>query len=201
MLVTLLASAGGLLPTAPTIGTAVAGNAIATVTFTDSSYIGKGTITYTATSTPGSVVATSAISPIVVTGLINSTSYTFTVVGVTNYGVSSEASAASNAVTPLVPAPPPPPPPGPPPPPPPVPPPPPPPDPCAGCPAAGTYVGQNCEGYTLQQVYADGCCGQYVGSSEPNSGTCGYVPPCPECYNIGPCCGTCFEFKGDYGCI
>jgi len=94
---------GGLQPTAPTIGTATGGSASASVAFTASSYIGKGTITYTATSSPGGITGTSATSPITVSGLTNGTAYTFTVVGNTNYGVASAASASSNSVTPAVP--------------------------------------------------------------------------------------------------
>ena len=91
---------GGLQPTAPTIGTATAGDTTASVAFTASSYIGKGTITYTATSSPSGLTGTSATSPITVSGLTNGTAYTFTVVGNTNYGVASVASAASNSITP-----------------------------------------------------------------------------------------------------
>lgn len=91
---------GGMQPSAPTIGTATAGDTTASVAFTASSYIGKGTITYTATSSPGGFTATGASSPLTVTGLTNGTAYTFTVVGTTNYGVASVASAASNSITP-----------------------------------------------------------------------------------------------------
>jgi hypothetical protein len=94
------AGAGGMQPSAPTIGTATAGDTSASVAFTASSYIGKGTITYTATSSPGGFTATGASSPLTVTGLTNGTAYTFTVVGNTNYGVASVASAASNSVSP-----------------------------------------------------------------------------------------------------
>jgi len=91
---------GGMQPSAPTIGTATAGDTSASVAFTASSYIGKGTITYTATSSPGGFTATGASSPLTVTGLTNGTAYTFTVVGTTNYGVASATTAASNSVTP-----------------------------------------------------------------------------------------------------
>jgi len=96
-------SSGGSKPTTPTIGTATAGNGSASVPFTASSYVGKGTITYTVTSNPGGVTGTSASSPITVSGLSNGTSYTFTVVGATNYGVSSGVSGTSNSVTPAIP--------------------------------------------------------------------------------------------------
>ena len=93
---------GGLQPSAPTIGTATAGDTTASIAFTPSSYIGKGTITYTATSSPGGLTGTASSSPITVTGLTNGTAYTFTVTGTTNYGVTSIASAASNSITPAL---------------------------------------------------------------------------------------------------
>jgi len=91
---------GGMQPSAPTIGTATGGDTTASVAFTASSYIGKGTITYTATSSPGGLTATGASSPLTVSGLTNGTAYTFTVVGTTNYGVASATTAASNSITP-----------------------------------------------------------------------------------------------------
>ena len=94
------AGTGGMQPSAPTIGTATGGDTTASVAFTASSYIGKDTITYTATSSPSGLTGTSATSPITVSGLTNGTAYTFTVVGTTNYGVSSVTSAASNSITP-----------------------------------------------------------------------------------------------------
>jgi hypothetical protein len=94
-------SSGGKKPTAPTIGSASSGNAQAAVNFTASSYIGKGTISYTATSSPGSITGTGSSSPISVTGLSNGTAYTFTVFGTTNYGVVSNTTSASNSVTPI----------------------------------------------------------------------------------------------------
>jgi hypothetical protein len=93
---------GGLQPSTPTIGTATAGDTTASVAFTPSTYIGKGTITYTATSSPGGFTGTASSSPITVTGLSNGTAYTFTVTGTTNYGVTSLASGSSNSVTPAL---------------------------------------------------------------------------------------------------
>jgi hypothetical protein len=90
------------VPDAPTIGTANGGDARASVAFTPPSWNGGATITgYAATSTPGSLVGTSASSPITVTGLTNGTAYTFTVHATNSAGNSAE-SAASNSVTPRV---------------------------------------------------------------------------------------------------
>ena len=99
-------ASGGKKPTTPTIGTATDGGTGTTVSvaFTPSTYIGKGTITYTATSSPGSLTGTGASSPITVSGLTTGTAYTFTVKGNTNYGVASDNSAASNSVTPASPS-------------------------------------------------------------------------------------------------
>jgi hypothetical protein len=99
-------ASGGMKPTTPTIGTASDGGTgtTASVAFTASSYIGKGTITYTATSSPGSLTGTGSSSPITVSGLTTGTAYTFTVGGTTNYGVASASSAASNSVTPATPS-------------------------------------------------------------------------------------------------
>ena len=96
-------SSGGSRPSAPVIGSATDGGTgtTASVAFTPSTYIGKGTITYTATSNPGGLTATGS-SPITVTGLTTGTAYTFTVQGTTNYGITSEVSSASNSVTPAI---------------------------------------------------------------------------------------------------
>jgi hypothetical protein len=98
-------SSGGSRPSAPVIGTATDGGTgtSASVAFTPSTYIGKGTITYTATSSPGNFTGTASSSPITVSGLTTGTAYTFTVQGTTNYGVTSAVSSASNSVTPAAP--------------------------------------------------------------------------------------------------
>lgn len=75
-------------------------NQQATVSFTAPVDNGGSVVTgYTVTSTPGGITATGAASPIVVTGLTNGTSYTFTVHATNAVGDSAE-STASNAVTP-----------------------------------------------------------------------------------------------------
>lgn len=98
-------ASGGKKPTTPTIGTATDGGTGTTVSvaFTPSTYIGKGSITYTALSSPGSISNTGSGSPITVSGLTTGTSYTFTVKGDTNYGVASDFSAASNSIAPIQP--------------------------------------------------------------------------------------------------
>ena len=83
------------VPSAPTIGTATAaGKTVATVAFTPVT----GAASYTATSSPGGITATSANSPIVVSGLTDATSYTFTVKANNAYG-SSASSSVSNSIT------------------------------------------------------------------------------------------------------
>jgi len=93
-------------PDAPTIGSANAGAAQATVTFTQPASNGGFTITaYTATSSPGNITGTlsqAGSGTITVTGLTNGTAYTFTVTATTVSGT-GPASAASNSVTPIAP--------------------------------------------------------------------------------------------------
>ena len=88
-------------PDAPTIGTAVAGDAQATVSFTAPSSDGGSAITsYTATSSPGDFTGTisqSGSGSIIVSGLTSGTAYTFTVTATNAIGTSL-ASAVSNSV-------------------------------------------------------------------------------------------------------
>ena len=89
------------VPDAPTIGTATAGDATASVPFTAPADVGGSAITlYGAVSTPDRVTATAASSPISVTGLTNDTAYTFAVWAINSYGP-SPFSASSNSVTPV----------------------------------------------------------------------------------------------------
>lgn len=185
--ISVLSSAG--IPSVPTIGTAVAGNAGATVTFTPSTYLGKtGVVTYEVTSSPGGLNFTGATSPITL-GLTNGTSYTFTVKAVTNYGVSSAASAASNSVVPAAP-----------PVPPPGPPPPPPPPPCSCAPQPWpnncTRVFPNtCDGQVTYEYYDCGCSQTCPGTGGYNGayiiGSCNYTGP--------PGCGACTCYPTDCG--
>jgi uncharacterized protein (TIGR02145 family) len=93
-------SAPSTVPGAPTIGTATSGNTQATVTFTaPGSNGGSAILSYTVTSSPGGITGTGSSSPIIVTGLTNGTSYTFTVVA-TNINGNSSPSSPSNSVTP-----------------------------------------------------------------------------------------------------
>ena len=103
-------SSDGRKPSAPIIGTAVAGNAQASVPFSVPTYLGKpgNNNLYTATSNPGAQTGTSTTSPITVTGLTNGTAYTFTVTASTRTASNtviavSDASSASNSITPVVP--------------------------------------------------------------------------------------------------
>lgn len=97
------AAQSGRTPGVPTSVTASAGNAQATVSFVAPAYTGKGgTVTYTATSSPGNFTASGNSSPLTVTGLSNGTAYTFTVTASVG-GVSGSASSASSSVTPVAP--------------------------------------------------------------------------------------------------
>lgn len=106
-LLAVIGGSGKSAPFAPTIGTATNvgtgrayNNGAATVTFTAPTYTGRSAITsYTATSSPGGFTASGATSPLTVTGLQSSVSYTFTVTATNAAGLTSVASSASNSIT------------------------------------------------------------------------------------------------------
>ncbi|ABM26496.1 Fibronectin, type III domain protein [Shewanella sp. W3-18-1] len=93
-----------VVPGAPTIGTATAGNTQATVAFTAPTNTGGTTITgYTVTSNPGGLTGSGAGAPITVNGLTNGVSYTFTVTATNSAALTGAASTASNSITPAAP--------------------------------------------------------------------------------------------------
>ena len=100
--VTQIFQVNAVVPGAPIIGTATAGNAQATVMFSAPASTGGANITgYTATSNPGNITASagSSATSITVTGLTNGTPYTFTVTANNSAGP-GVTSGASNSVTP-----------------------------------------------------------------------------------------------------
>jgi len=90
-----------VVPGAPTIGTAVAGDTQASVAFTAPANTGGSPVLgYTVTVSPADVAPVNgAGSPIVVTGLTNGQAYTFTVTADNSAGTGA-ASAVSNSITP-----------------------------------------------------------------------------------------------------
>jgi len=89
-----------VIPGAPAIGTATAGNGSASIAGTAPASTNNGAITgYRATSTPGGITATSSTLPVNVTGLTDGVSYTFTLAAQNSAGYGPE-SPASNSVTP-----------------------------------------------------------------------------------------------------
>ncbi len=94
-----------IVPNAPSNISVVATDGSATINFdAPAPNNGNAPTSYTVTSVPGGLTATSSGSPITITGLTDGVSYTFTVTA-TNTGGSSAASAPSASVTPVAPAP------------------------------------------------------------------------------------------------
>jgi hypothetical protein len=93
-------AAFALPPAAPTDAAATAGDGEATVSFIPPAATGGAPVlSFTITGSPGGQTASGAASPIVVMGLTNGTTYTFTVTA-TNVAGTGAPSAPSNAVTP-----------------------------------------------------------------------------------------------------
>jgi len=91
------------IPGAPTSVFAIAGVGSATVSWTAPT-TGLAVVSYTVTSSPAGGTCTSATTSCVVTGLLHSTTYTFTVTATNSYGT-SPVSLTSLAVTPTATAP------------------------------------------------------------------------------------------------
>ena len=90
-------------PNQPTSVVAVAGNSVATVSFTLPTETGGNGATlssYTVKSYPDGITATGTGSPITVTGLTNGTSYTFTVSATNSLGFTGTESSPSDSVIP-----------------------------------------------------------------------------------------------------
>ncbi len=88
------------VPDSPTGVSATRGDNSATVTFTaPSSTGGSAILAYTVTADPGGLTASCPSSPCTISGLVNGTSYTFTVHATNTQGDSAESNA-SGAVTP-----------------------------------------------------------------------------------------------------
>ncbi|HBG04174.1 MAG: hypothetical protein A2075_16045 [Geobacteraceae bacterium GWC2_58_44] len=86
-----------LVPGQPTGVAASPGNSQATVTFTPPNEVNRAVTSYTVTAAPGGTRVTGTGSPIVVTGLANGTSYTFTVFA-SNAGGDGPASESAPVV-------------------------------------------------------------------------------------------------------
>jgi len=77
------------------------GNGEATINWTAPSDGGSAIISYTVTSSPGGLIATTSTTSATVTGLTNGTSYTFTVIATNNVGPSTASNATNPPIIPI----------------------------------------------------------------------------------------------------
>ncbi|WP_409344293.1 immunoglobulin domain-containing protein [Paenibacillus sp. MBLB4367] len=92
------------VPAAPTHVSVASGDGRVTIVFTAPTDNGGSAITgYAVTASPGNITVTGTASPITITGLINGTSYTFTVKAINGTGIGAP-SAQSSAVIPRSPS-------------------------------------------------------------------------------------------------
>lgn len=89
-----------VVPNAPTNVVGTGGNLSVSVAFSAPAFTGGSPITgYTAKSTPGNFTASGAASPLVVSGLAASTTYTFTVTATNAIGTSVESAPSADVTT------------------------------------------------------------------------------------------------------
>lgn len=87
------------VPGAPTSVSGLAGDQQVTVSFSAPASNGGSAVTgYTVTASPGGITASGSSSPIVVTGLTNGTSYTFTVQAINIVGTGAASSPSSSVI-------------------------------------------------------------------------------------------------------
>jgi hypothetical protein len=91
-------------PSSPTITSAVFGNTQATIYFNPSADLGGSACTYTITSSPSGKTASGLSSPIIVTGLINGVTYTFTMTAANSIGISDKSNVSSFVVPATIPS-------------------------------------------------------------------------------------------------
>jgi len=84
-----------MAPGGPTAVSATSGDMQATIAFSPPAMLGTQPLSYLATSSPGALTAIGASSPLIVTGLTNGTSYTFTVTAFNSFGATQSSSSSS----------------------------------------------------------------------------------------------------------